>query len=190
MTAILDVAQELLQTRGFNAFSIKDLADRLRIRTSSVHYYFPTKADLCRALVARHRRRVAEALSNIDRQVPNAKTKLQWLASLFQSTIDAGNRMCPFGMLAAECATLDPESQAELRASFDDLETWLTRVLTQARKKGELSFAGKPRNEALFIVSSLEGAILVARTHEDPQRFEAAAGHLLSKLAPTARSAE
>src|SRR3954469_17970905 len=101
-SAILDVAQELLQTRGFNAFSIKDLAERVQIRTSSVHYYFPTKADLCRALISRHRQRVAGVLAEIDQQVADPRRKLERFASVFQGTIEVGNRMCPFGMLAAD----------------------------------------------------------------------------------------
>src|SRR5208337_1164864 len=111
-SAILDVAQELLQTRGFNAFSIKDLADRVRIRTSSIHYYFPTKADLCRALISRHRQRVADVLAQLDQQVSEPRKRLERFVSVFQSTIDAGNRMCPFGMLAADSETLEAENCA------------------------------------------------------------------------------
>ncbi|EQD50561.1 transcriptional regulator, TetR family, partial [mine drainage metagenome] len=42
---IIDVAQQLVQSRGFNAFSYRDLADRISIRTASIHYYFPKKDD-------------------------------------------------------------------------------------------------------------------------------------------------
>src|SRR3954469_4691076 len=113
-TMVLDAAQELLQTRGFNAFSIKDLAERVKIRTSSIHYHFPTKADLCRALITRHRERVAGVLAEIDSRVSDSRKKLDRFAAVFQSTIEAGNRMCPFGMLAADSVTLEPESCEDL----------------------------------------------------------------------------
>src|SRR4051812_28724325 len=141
-TAILDAAQELLQTRGFNAFSIKDLAERVQIRTSSIHYHFPTKGDLCRALISRHRERVAGVLAEIDRQVADPRKKLERVAALFQVTIQAGNRMCPFGMLAADSETLESGSCEELKESFNDLESWLRRVLLDGRKAGVLAFAG------------------------------------------------
>ena len=133
-SSILDVAQELLQTRGFNAFSIKDLADRVGIRTSSIHYYFPTKADLCRALISRHRLRVVGVLGEIDHQTKDPRKKLEQFVALFQGTIEAGNRMCLFGMFAAESETLEPANCAELRESFDDLENWLKHVLVEANK--------------------------------------------------------
>ena len=147
VAATLDVAQELLLTRGFNVFSIKDLAERVHIRTSTVHYYFPTKGDLGGALVARQRRVVAQALDDIDEQARGPKTKLKRLAALFRNSLDAGNRMCLCGMLAAECSTLDPGSRADPCESFNDNEIRLTRVLTSAREEGELSFAGKPRDQ-------------------------------------------
>src|SRR4051794_36242328 len=54
---ILDVAQELLQTRGYNAISYQDIADRIGIRKASIHHHFPNKSDLAQALVRRYRQR-------------------------------------------------------------------------------------------------------------------------------------
>ncbi len=179
---ILDVAQQLLQTRGYNGFSIKDVASRLQIRTSSLHYHFPTKADLCRALIARHRQRVSLALQEVDRQATDARKKLGQFIALFQSTIEAGNRMCPFGMLASDADTLEPVNCEELRASFDDLENWLSRVLLEGRKAGVLRFTESARKEARLVLSTLEGAMLVARTYHDPLRFAAVAHCLLAKF--------
>ena len=34
---LLDLAQELIQTRGYNAFSYRDLADRVGIKLLAVH---------------------------------------------------------------------------------------------------------------------------------------------------------
>jgi TetR/AcrR family transcriptional repressor of nem operon len=181
-TAILDVAQELLQTRGFNAFSIKDLAERVEIRTSSIHYHFPTKGDLCRALISRHRQRVAGVLAEVDQQLADPRKKLERFVSLFQATIEAGNRMCPFGMLAADAETLESGSCEELKESFNDLEGWLKCVLLEGRKAGVLSCAGSALHEARLILSALEGAMLVARTYGDPKRFQAVAKRLLEKL--------
>ena len=52
---ILDVAERLVQTRGYNGFSYADISAQLRIRNASVHYHFPTKTDLGKRLVSRYR---------------------------------------------------------------------------------------------------------------------------------------
>ncbi|HJT14927.1 MAG TPA: helix-turn-helix domain-containing protein, partial [Dongiaceae bacterium] len=51
---ILDVAQGLIQQRGYNGFSYRDIADEVGIRAPTIHYYFPAKADLAAALVDRY----------------------------------------------------------------------------------------------------------------------------------------
>ncbi len=180
--AVLDVAQELLQTRGFNAFSFRDLADRVRIKTASVHYHFPTKGELCRALIARQRELVASALAEIDAGGLDAVGKLDRYVGVFRGTLEAGNRMCVSGMLAADFATLEPEIVRDLRLSFDEHEAWLEGVLAKGRATGSLHFEGVALEEARSLLSSLEGAMLVARTFEAPARFEATARRLLAKL--------
>ncbi len=185
--AVLDVAQELLQTRGYNAFSFRDLADRVRIKTASVHYYFPTKRELCRALIAKHREQVAAAFSKIDAEGGDAGTKLGRYVGIFQGTLETGNRMCLCGMLASDSSTLDPELVRDLRESFDDHETWLEQVLADGKRAGSLQFDESPLDEAQSLLSTLEGAMLVARTYEEPARFELISRRLLAKLGADSR---
>ena len=180
--AVLDVAQELLQTRGLNAFSFRDVAERVRIKPASIHYYFPTKAELCRALIARQRADVKTSLDRIDSDERDANQKLARYVSVFRATLEVGNRMCLCGMLAADVTTLDTSVVEDLRRAFEDHEGWLKGVLDEGKKSGSLRFDASPRDEARLLLSSLEGAMLIARTFEDLCRFETSARHLLAKL--------
>jgi TetR/AcrR family transcriptional repressor of nem operon len=45
-TTLLDVAEELLLTRGYNGFSYNDIAEKVGIRKASIHYHFPSKSGL------------------------------------------------------------------------------------------------------------------------------------------------
>src|SRR5437868_8980649 len=80
---ILDIAERLLQTRGFNNFSYADIADELGITKASLHYHFPGKAELGQALITRYADRFAEALREIDRNLPNAHAKLEAYTRLY-----------------------------------------------------------------------------------------------------------
>ena len=64
-TAILDVAERLAQTRGYNGFSYADIAAQLGVTRASLHYHFPSKAELGRALVERYRGLFGAALDAI-----------------------------------------------------------------------------------------------------------------------------
>ncbi len=58
-TQILDVAERLVQNRGFNGFSYADVASELGISKPSLHYHFASKADLGEALMRRYGERFA-----------------------------------------------------------------------------------------------------------------------------------
>jgi hypothetical protein len=54
--------------------------------------------------------------------------------------------------------------------------------LEQGRAAGDLQFAGTPLEVARLLVSSLEGAMLVARSFEDVSRFQSISDRLLTDL--------
>lgn len=181
-TAVLNVAQELVQIRGYNAFSFRDLADRVRIKSASVHYYFPTKSELCRTLIVRQREELAAVFEGIDAVGSAAPERLQRYITIFRETLATDNRMCLCGMLASDFATLEAEVVEELRAAVVDHETWLARVLAAGRAAEALHFDGSELVEARSLMAGLEGAMLLARMFGDPRRFDDAAQRLLKQL--------
>jgi TetR/AcrR family transcriptional repressor of nem operon len=182
---ILDIAERLVQSRGFNGFSYADIAAELHISKASLHYHFPGKAELGEALIARYASRFGAALQAIDGTAASAPAKLAAYAELYADVV-RGNGMCLCGMLAAEYRTLPGPMRDAVVGFFDENEVWLAAVLEQGREQGTLQFPGTSRATARMIVSSLEGAMLVARPYADPARFEAGVHHLLESLAGSA----
>src|SRR5947209_12788090 len=80
---ILDIAERLIQTRGFNSFSYSDIAKELGITKASLHYHFAGKAELGQALITRYGERFAQALAQINRDRPDARAKLEAYADLY-----------------------------------------------------------------------------------------------------------
>jgi TetR/AcrR family transcriptional repressor of nem operon len=178
-TRILDSAEGLVQVRGFNGFSYADVAAELAVTKASLHYHFPGKAELGRALIARYATRFNAALAEIDAGEGDAPARLSAYARLYADVL-RGHRMCLCGMLAAEYQTLPEPMREAVLGFFDENETWVERVLVQGRDEGALTFAGDAREAARLIVSALEGALLVARPYGDVERFESAAARLLA----------
>src|SRR4051794_22297850 len=183
---ILDVAEELVQVRGFNAFSYADVAAEIGITKAGLHYHYPGKAELGQALIDRYAERFAAALAGIGvRDVP-AAAKLDAYVNLYAEVLRA-RRMCLCGMLAAEYQTLPEALRDAILVFFNDNEAWLARVLKQGRADGSLHFEGSTSDTARMIISGLEGAMLVARPYGDPKRFKASAAALLSTLTTPAK---
>src|SRR3954462_10693925 len=114
---ILDLAERLLQTRGFNGFSYADIAGPLGMTKASLHYHFPAKAELGRSLIGRCEKNFVAALAGIDKSGKKPKEKLRRYAGLYADLLRDG-RMCLCGMLAAESATLPKAMQKELKHFF------------------------------------------------------------------------
>ena len=102
---ILDIAERLVQSRGYNAFSYADVAHAVGIRKASLHYHFATKADLGQALVARYRRAFLEALQGIEAREAAAPGRLRDYVALYGAVLRR-KRMCMCGMLATDAARL------------------------------------------------------------------------------------
>jgi len=179
--AILDVAEELAQTRGYNGFSYADVAARLGVTTPSLHYHFPSKADLGCALIDRYLEMFEAALAAIDRRGGTPVDRLRRYAALYDSVM-MNDRMCLCGMLAAEYATLPVAMQNGLKSFFDANERWLTGVLESGLRAGEFQFPESSNARARVLLGAFEGAMLVARSYRDPGRFQAAAKYLLADL--------
>jgi TetR/AcrR family transcriptional repressor of nem operon len=176
---ILDVAEHLVQVRGFNGFSYADIAAELKITKAALHYHFPSKADLGEALITRYAARFARALDAVQAGTDTAAGKLDGYAALYLQVL-RDERMCLCGMLAAEYQTLPQPMRDAVLGFFDRNERWLEQVLAEGRAEHSLRFTGSARDTARMIISGLEGAMLVARPYGDVARFQAAAESLLA----------
>ena len=180
---ILDAAEKLVQVRGFNAFSYADISKAVGIQKASLHHHFATKTDLGVALVERYRRVFLEALSGIETDADKAVPRLERYVDLYRKVLRK-RRMCMCGMLAADVATLPSPMRESVAVFFAENEKWLARVLSQGTNRGELKFAGTPASMAAFIVSSLEGAMLVARGRGEPGHLDDVASLLIANIRP------
>jgi TetR/AcrR family transcriptional repressor of nem operon len=183
---ILDVAERLVQVRGFNGFSYGDVASELKVTTAALHYHFAGKSELGEALIERYSTRFVEALDEIDQEGADPAEKLRAYTNLYLDVL-RDRRMCLCGMLAADYETLPKPMRNAVVRFFDDNEAWVGRVLEQGRAEGTLQFTGSAGDAAQMIVSGLEGAMLVARPYGDANRFQAAANRLLAGITGTTR---
>ena len=180
---ILDIAERLVQTRGYNSFSYADIASELGVTKASLHYHFPSKGDLGNKLVVRSEATLLSALAVIDREVDDPVEKLHRYTGIYAAVL-RNNRMCCCGVLTAEYSTLPSPMQSALRHYFDENEHWLSAVLQAGRAEGKFVFNGEPAEAARLMIASLEGANMIAYSYGDPKRFEQAANLLLTGYLP------
>lgn len=178
---ILDTAERLLQTRGYNGFSYATVATEIGVTKAALHYHYAGKAELGTALVTRYAARFFEALDRIDREPGAASAKLEAFAKIYEDVVREG-RMCLCGMLAADYETLPEAMRTAIVDFFDRTETWLADLVATGERAGELHLSGTPGQVAQAVIGALEGAMLVSRPYGDVARFESASRQLLAGL--------
>ncbi|WP_373989573.1 TetR/AcrR family transcriptional regulator [Duganella sp. BuS-21] len=180
---ILDTAQRLIVTRGFNAFSYADIAEVVGISKPSIHFHFATKSELVRQLLLRYRDTVKVNLEQLSVQVPDPVAQLRAYAGYWEQCIrDDTAPFCLCAMLASELLSLPPDVAAEVKAYFGDLAAWLTNTLEKGAAQGRLSLPRGAAFEAESFMASAHGAMLSARVYGDADVFARIVGAAIDRL--------
>ena len=178
---ILDLAEELLLSRGFNAFSYQHIAKELGMKPAAIHYHYASKEALGTAILARRRARLRKWCEQPDISELTPLGQLEALLAIYEMHVANDQRLCVFGSLAAEFNTVPESMRAELRAYTSALSRWLTEVLAAGRAAGELQFVGEPAAKAAQVLTTLTGALQVARVYS-PKQFFLIIGQLRAEL--------
>ena len=162
---ILDLADNLLRKRGYNAFSYKDIGEAIGIKTAAVHYHFPTKESLGAAVLEREIQAFRRNGADWKQLPPEAQ--LGRLVRLFAGYRER-SMVCIMGSLCPDYDTLPPRMQTELGTYSTDILEWVTALLEEGRSSGALHFDGTPADRALLILTALMSSLLLAKvTGED-----------------------
>ena len=185
---ILDLAETLIQTRGYSAFSYQDIAYSLGIRKASIHYHFPSKADLGVAVVDRYIIRFDTGLTAIaDDQSQSSMTMLDFYVQPYLQFAKTADRICLCGALAGEMPALPPEMRMRVERFFTTHHAWLAGILERGERRGEFTLAAPAAKTARLVLSALQGALLVKRTTGDMAQLKDVVAVLKAELTPATR---
>ena len=157
---IIDLADELIRTRGFNAFSYADIAGPLDVRNAAIHYYFPSKTDLGISVIDKELAAMARQRAE-GKDLPGDEQLGQLIKTFFRGHHKA--RICLTGSLTPDYATLPPVLQTKVKQMCQEILEGVTGSLEKGRTEGRLSFAGKAEDRALLVMSTLLSSLLLSR---------------------------
>lgn len=181
---ILDLAENLIQTLGYSAFSYQDLSAALGITKPSIHYHFPSKAELGTAVIERYAARFREALAAIEQQQSiSSMAMLERYFEPFLQFSKTPNKVCLCGALAGEMMALPPRMHDRADRFFKDHQAWLASILKRGAERGEFRMSAPVAKTARMIFSALQGALLVKRTTGDASEVRDVVAAIKSQLA-------
>lgn len=163
-TQILDIAERLIRTGGYNNCSFRDIAAEIGIKSASVHHHFATKEDLALVVAQRYSERFFLALGDPKSPPKPRKKQVERYCAVFQHAYANSGRACLCGVLVGEAGLLPERLQEELGKFIDGNVQWLEAALGSSGTIGKKSGL---RAHALHIYSALQGAMGVAALRKD-----------------------
>ncbi|MCG8373741.1 MAG: TetR/AcrR family transcriptional regulator [Balneolales bacterium] len=157
---IIELGDELIRTKGYNAFSYADISKPLSIKNAAVHYHFPTKPDLALSVVEFH----VQSFENFVEKVSQRDALQQIKMFLnFYTSIQISGRLCVIGAFATDWNSMPDNVKEEMKLFTDRVIHWLTQTLREGKNTSLLTFEGTAKEEALSILTNIFAATQLAR---------------------------
>ena len=160
---ILNLAEAMLQDRGFNVFSYAHIAAELGVKNAAIHYHFPSKEALGSAVIRRYRERFQLWVNNARVKDLSPEKKLDWFFSIYSNMRADQGKVCLVGVIEAEFNSIPGQLQEEVRGLHKELLQWLEATLDEGREAGVFRFNGEAAGKAAVVMSTLQGALQMAR---------------------------
>ncbi|WDZ77548.1 TetR/AcrR family transcriptional regulator [Ensifer adhaerens] len=187
---ILDAAERLMVSRGYNAFSYADISAEVGIGKATIHHHFPTKADLAAAVLARYRKNNRRSVEQLFAAVSDPVARLEAYIGFWEECIAKQDMpFCIGALLASEIPSLPDIVVAQVRGHFADLSGWLGATIEDGVASGRLKAAQGSRTAAEALMATVHGAMLAARVAgSDPAVFSSIARPALDQLQETGKA--
>jgi TetR/AcrR family transcriptional repressor of nem operon len=163
---IIDKAFQLMLQRGMNGFSYRDISGPLGVKNAAIHYHFPNKTDLIKALIDENHQVLRRSTSEFMAYGGPARVQLEGLFSFTMNQCQSGRPVCMVGALAIDYDDLDDEIKNANKSFMKDSVSWLAKVMEVGRAQEEFHFTGEPLSKALSILAMIQGARQMARIQD------------------------
>ena len=172
-------AMTLFAEKGYDSTSVADVLRAASVNSGSLYHYFPGKQDLLLAVLDAYHGGIGEMLLAVAwRGVPDPIEKIFALLARYRHGIVITDCTygCPIGSLALEIHEPDPPVREALARNF---AAWVDAVEGCLAEAGARLPRGLDRRGlAEFVLTTMEGAVMQARTHRDVAYFDRAIAQL------------
>ncbi|HSG29915.1 MAG TPA: TetR/AcrR family transcriptional regulator [Thermodesulfobacteriota bacterium] len=164
---IVSLSTKLFQQSGYKSFSYRDIAKEIGIKTSSIHYYFPSKDDLALIIVKQYRKELAEELNNISSKNSDPHSRLDLYMDLYINSFRQNKTVSFLSMLTMDLDNLPEIIRKEVFIIINDSISWIQKTIEDGYSKKVFHFDQSPGSLAQTVFSALHGATITSRSIND-----------------------
>ncbi|MFB6342019.1 TetR/AcrR family transcriptional regulator [Saccharicrinis sp. FJH62] len=159
---IIELGEDLIRTKGYNAFSYQDISSELGIKNAAIHYYFPAKANLGTSIIKTNIQRFEEMVDNMHSRGFDEVQQLNTFIKIYLKS-HREKKVCLVGALSPAFDTLNEVTQKELNKMITLILQWLSDILNTGKQKGLFAFDESPENKAAIIFSGLVASLQLSK---------------------------
>lgn len=172
---ILACGGHIVHHKGFTATGLQEILQAAEVPKGSFYFYFKSKEEFGLALVDHYQAWFAEQVRPIlkDETLPPLERLacfFLWFRQYFEQ--EGFIKGCPIGNLIQELGDVNPIFRDKLNASFDGLIRFMTRLLEEAKNRGELPARLQPEATARYILSAWQGALIRMKAAAGPEPLD------------------
>ena len=151
------VAYREIAEKGFEGLRTREIAGAVGVNVATLHYYFPTKEDLIRAVVGHAMSRFQETLRADGTALERLRGHFQGLRRLARTEPELFAAMAELTLRASRDRRL--ASVIEKTNAYWDKT--MRSLLRQARDEGALPSTTDPGGMATVVVAALKGGFML-----------------------------
>jgi TetR/AcrR family transcriptional regulator, transcriptional repressor for nem operon len=172
--AALDAAIACFWQRGYEATSVRDLANSMGISGPSLYNSFGNKHALFLQALERYLDRGLRArVARLEKTLPPKQAVRQFFKEIVdRSTSDRERRGCLLINSALEVSTHDPELGAVIAARLGEIESFFHRSIKAAQADGTVSRECSAKDIARLLLGVLLGLRVLARSKPERALLE------------------
>jgi len=178
---IVEAARELFRSKGYHTASVAEILERADANSGSLYHFFPTKQDLLLAVLDWYLEHldsaiVAPARARTEDPIETIFAILEgYRQALLATDLAFG---CPIGNLALEFSEPDPAVRDRLARNFANWARAVEACLEEASDRLPPDLDRKALSQ--FVLTTMEGGVMQARTHRSLEPFDASVAQLRS----------
>jgi TetR/AcrR family transcriptional repressor of nem operon len=172
--AVLDAAIERFWLRGYEATSVRDLADEMNIAGASLYNAFGDKRSLYERALNRYLDQTfRERIRRIESALPPREAITAFLQEIIRRSLtDRQRRGCMLVNSAIESAPYDPDFLGIVGTFLNEVEGFFLRCVSKGQRDGTITRAHSAANLSKSLLGILLGIRVLARVRPERALLE------------------
>ena len=171
---LIDITFNLLYKKGYCATNIRDILEIANITKGSMYYHFKSKHDLVLSAIKYYLEQILqnhwiEPLQNTQNPKKALITQINLYKDMFadkNSFLDLKHG-CPLSNFVLDMSDKDELFFNYLKSVYERWEESIISALDKAKELEQTKSNFNTKNQAIFIMASLEGTIATAKAYND-----------------------